>query len=85
MNYSNILVAAGPDGVARITLNRPERRNALSLALLTELREALEHLGTRRDIGAVIVVFERLSRAPVRLAVAESTRFSAALSAAWAD
>lgn len=55
MNYSNILVAAGPDGVARITLNRPERRNALSLALLTELREALEHLGTRRDIGAVIV------------------------------
>ena len=29
------------DGVARLTLNRPERRNALSWSLIAELREAL--------------------------------------------
>ena len=29
-------------GIARITLNRPERRNALDQEMLTELRDALD-------------------------------------------
>ena len=34
----------GHDGVALVTIDRPEARNALSFALLTELGDALEGL-----------------------------------------
>jgi 2-(1,2-epoxy-1,2-dihydrophenyl)acetyl-CoA isomerase len=40
------------DGVARITLNRPESGNALNLELATALKEAAESL---KDVGAVIL------------------------------
>jgi len=40
MNYENILYEVA-DGRARITLNRPEKRNALSPSLLTELEHAV--------------------------------------------
>jgi len=42
-------------GRARITLNRPEKRNALSLALLTELSEALWDADADREVHAVII------------------------------
>ena len=32
------------NGVATVTLNQPERRNSLSMALLEALSEVLEHL-----------------------------------------
>ena len=38
-----------------ITLNRPEKRNALSPELLTELREALKSLGKLKTPAAVII------------------------------
>lgn len=41
------------DGVATITLNVPERRNALSSSLLAELRDALADVTTRA--GAVVL------------------------------
>ncbi|MEA2254773.1 MAG: hypothetical protein QOG35_818 [Solirubrobacteraceae bacterium] len=40
---------------ARLILNRPERRNALSLALMRELRGALEALGDDRTVRAIVV------------------------------
>ncbi len=40
---------------ARITLNRPEKRNALSLELMGELTRALEQLGRRPDIRAIVI------------------------------
>jgi enoyl-CoA hydratase/carnithine racemase len=40
---------------ARVTLNRPDRRNALSLELMQELRGVLEHLGARSEIRAVVI------------------------------
>ena len=41
-SYSRILVdSSSTDGVARITLNRPEKRNAIDALLLTELKQAL--------------------------------------------
>jgi enoyl-CoA hydratase/carnithine racemase len=44
------------DGVAaRIVLNRPEKRNALSLELMEELIEALRSVGARPDVRAVVV------------------------------
>jgi enoyl-CoA hydratase len=42
-------------GRARITLNRPEKRNALSFQLLTELHDALWEADADRDVHAVIV------------------------------
>jgi enoyl-CoA hydratase/carnithine racemase len=50
--FENALVTQeGP--VAVITLNRPERRNALSLALMRELIEALDGIGGGREVRAV--------------------------------
>ena len=42
-------------GRARITLNRPEKRNALSLQLLEELHEALWDADADREVHSVIV------------------------------
>jgi enoyl-CoA hydratase/carnithine racemase len=43
-------------GAARVTLNRPEKRNALSLALMEELIDALGEIG--RDTGTRAIVIE---------------------------
>ena len=45
-------------GIARIGLNRPERRNALDQELLTELREALRASATDESVGVVLVTGE---------------------------
>jgi len=41
--------------VARIVLNRPEKRNALSLALMQEMISALEELGRDQDVRAIVI------------------------------
>jgi len=51
---ANILLTR-EDSVAVITLNRPERRNALSLALMRELIEAFDAIGRDHDTRAVIL------------------------------
>jgi enoyl-CoA hydratase/carnithine racemase len=43
------------DTIAIVTLNRPERRNALSLELMLDLVAALEELGRNSQIRAVIL------------------------------
>ena len=40
---------------ARITLNRPEKRNALSLELMQEAIAALEGLGADADVRAIVI------------------------------
>ncbi|KAA0233903.1 MAG: 1,4-dihydroxy-2-naphthoyl-CoA synthase [Acidimicrobiales bacterium] len=42
-------------GVATITINRPERRNALRLAGITEMCEALERANLDDSVGVVVV------------------------------
>lgn len=44
-----------PSRIATVTLNRSEKRNALSLALMGELIGALRELGTRRDVAVVVL------------------------------
>ena len=46
-NHSNqpLLLRQVQDGVATLTLNRPDARNALSMALMGEMLEALRALG----------------------------------------
>src|SRR5205085_5815768 len=41
--------------VALVTLNRPEKRNALDDALVSGLKEALRDAGSREDVRAVLV------------------------------
>jgi enoyl-CoA hydratase/carnithine racemase len=41
--------------VATVTLNRPEKRNALSLALMRELTATLRELGARREAHVIIL------------------------------
>jgi enoyl-CoA hydratase/carnithine racemase len=54
MPYQSILFE--PDGqIAIVTLNRPQRRNALSLELMTELIACLDEIGSDRSLRAVIL------------------------------
>ncbi|MFD2501558.1 enoyl-CoA hydratase-related protein [Rhizorhabdus histidinilytica] len=43
------------DNVARVTLNRPEKRNALSAQTIRELHEALLEADDRRDVNAILL------------------------------
>ncbi len=43
------------DGVAVLTMNRPDRLNAFSAAMLDAMHEALTRLGTDRAVGAIIL------------------------------
>lgn len=43
------------DRVASITLNRPEKRNALSITMLSDLRAALMECDDRQDVGVVVL------------------------------
>ena len=53
-DYRNVLVTR--DGsAARIVLNRPEKRNALSLELMEELIGALREVSARRDTRAIVI------------------------------
>jgi enoyl-CoA hydratase/carnithine racemase len=54
MPYQNLLTATdGQLGI--ITLNRPDRRNALSLELMLELIECLDEFGANSSIRAIIL------------------------------
>jgi enoyl-CoA hydratase/carnithine racemase len=50
-----MLSVADAEGVARVTLDRPEKRNALSLELMDELTGVLQRLGARPDARAIVV------------------------------
>lgn len=53
-SYERLLVET-EDAIARITLNHPEKRNALSLALMKELTACLREIGESKDVQAVIL------------------------------
>ena len=50
-----MLLVESQAGVVRLTLNRPERRNALSEAMLTELGAALERIAADRSARVVVL------------------------------
>jgi len=54
MVYENIAVETDA-AIAVVTLNRPARRNALSLALMRELIDCLTEIGQKHEIRAVIL------------------------------
>ncbi len=55
MSYSHILLDADEQGIAVITVNRPEKLNALSSALITELADAFERIAADGAIHGVIM------------------------------
>ena len=56
MTPSSLLYASDPGtGVATITLNRPERLNALTFEIYDELRRTFRRCGHDREVRAVVV------------------------------
>jgi 2-(1,2-epoxy-1,2-dihydrophenyl)acetyl-CoA isomerase len=49
------LLETSENGITTLTLNRPERLNALSAEMTSGLKEALERLSTDRDCGAIVI------------------------------
>jgi enoyl-CoA hydratase/carnithine racemase len=54
IDYRNVVVAVS-DTAARITLNRPDKRNALSLELMEELIAALREVSARDSVRAIVI------------------------------
>ena len=55
MSYNHILFEVDADGVALVTVNRPEKLNALSGAVIGDLRQAFERIAGERAIRAAIL------------------------------
>lgn len=53
-DYRNLLVTS-EGSAARIVLNRPEKRNALSMELMEELTAAVRELSAWRDARAIVI------------------------------
>ncbi len=50
-----VLLEAREDGILRLTLNRPEQRNALSVGLMAALSEALERAAADKTCRVVVI------------------------------
>ena len=55
MQYANVLFETDTAGIAVVTINRPDKLNALSGAVIAELREAFERIQNDSAIRAAIV------------------------------
>src|ERR1035437_500286 len=55
MPYSHILFQVEESGIALLTVNRPEKLNALSAAVIGELADAFGHVANDRGIRAVVL------------------------------
>jgi enoyl-CoA hydratase len=55
MAYSHILFEADDRGIALITVNRPDKLNALSGALVAELRDAFERVAREASVRAAVI------------------------------
>src|SRR5437899_2857886 len=53
--FETIRYAAAPDGVARISLGRPDKRNAINERMFVELGDATELAGNDPSIRIVVV------------------------------
>ena len=53
MSYQHVIVEYG-EPFATITLNRPEKRNALALDVMVEVAEAFREVGSSSAVGAIL-------------------------------
>ena len=54
MSYEHILVEA-EDGVGIVTLNRPDKLNAMNRQLASELHDAVKHMEADDAIGCIVI------------------------------
>lgn len=59
MTYDTLLVDKDEDGVALVTLNRPDAMNAFNQQLMDELTEALDRLDKDDEVGCVVLTGSR--------------------------
>jgi enoyl-CoA hydratase len=52
---STVVVSRPAEGVALLTLNRPEKLNAMDVHLVTELHDLLGEVGGDRDVRAIVL------------------------------
>src|SRR6185503_14513899 len=52
---SALVMTSSSDGVATVTLNRPDKRNALSIELRHELAGALDQVGSDQEVSVVVL------------------------------
>ena len=62
-SYMDILYEVCDEGIARITINRPEKRNAFRPQTVTELFDAFSRVRDNPRIG--VVLFTEIGRAHV--------------------
>ncbi|MBO9475157.1 crotonase/enoyl-CoA hydratase family protein [Shimia sp. R10_1] len=55
MRYETLLIDVDARGVATLTLNRPEKHNAMSGKMIEELKEAAEALGASPEVRVVVL------------------------------
>lgn len=55
MTYETIRVAVEDEGVARLTIDRPEVRNAVNRRMVDEMHDALGNLEARDDLRALVL------------------------------
>jgi len=55
MRYEHVLIETDTAGVALVTINRPEKLNALSAAVIAELRDIFEHIQSDSAVRASIL------------------------------
>lgn len=53
--FETISISTDPRGVATLTLNRPEKHNAMSAQMIAELRQAAVQLGETNDVRVVVL------------------------------
>ncbi|MCI5076634.1 crotonase/enoyl-CoA hydratase family protein [Oricola sp.] len=58
MQYETIAVATDPRGIARVTLNRPDKHNAMNARMIAELTSAAEALRGDADVRVVVLAGE---------------------------
>lgn len=57
MNFDNLLISI-ENGIGQITINRPSKLNALNVATIKELHDALENLDKDESVRAIIITGE---------------------------
>jgi len=55
MTYETLTITTDKRGVATLTLNRPEKHNAMSGAMIVELKQAAEALGADNSVRVVVL------------------------------
>lgn len=55
MTYSTLLLERDDDGVATVTINRPDKLNALNAAVIADLTSVVAHLQDDDDVRGVVV------------------------------